>query len=160
MRTLTAVIIISMLSGCAQIPTWMHLNSSPYEQRKRLSQAVELVKEGNNASASRLLASICREPGVPGITDEALFRLALLSLRGGDRENASNMLERLGREYPRSIWTRTANPIVELLAQHDDLRNQNRTLKNTNQALTRENKELLQSIERLKHLDLELELKK
>lgn len=148
--------LLFMLSGCAMFQK----SGDPLyaEQQMRLEQVVELIKKGNTTAAGKLLTTICREKPTAGVTDEALFRLALLQLRT-DRELAATSLGRLLKEYPGSPWARTAPPVLDMVEQNEDLRNQNKALKGINQALTKENKELLQNIEKIKHLDLELEKK-
>ncbi len=156
-------------SGCAS------LNSqgivTRFSQRQKLSSAVESLEKGNPYNASRLLKQICATKGVAGVTDEALFRLALLSIdTETDRESISatlKLLDRLQKEYPDSPWTTQAAPLTDFLEEHaeklqkaQELRRQVKSYKDLNLSLTRENKELRQSIERLKNLDLELERKK
>ena len=144
-----------------------------YAQERKLAAAIELQKEGNLSSAVKSLAALCAEPGVPGITDEALFRLSLLYLKNGLENDkgvpqlAQQSIERLRKEYPTSSWTGMAAPLAELLSATTELRRQNRTLKNQNQSLSKENQslsretqELRQNIEKLKLLDLELEQRK
>ena len=100
---------------------------------------------------------------MPDVTDEALFRLALLSLReNGDKgfQRSQTLLERLAGKYPDSIWTRQSAPLLSHLAEVRVLRNRQRglkTMKELNLSLSRDNRELRQSLEQLKQLDLELE---
>lgn len=145
------LVLLAVLSGCAYLPR---------REPSKLEQAVTLLEIGRTAGAVRLLTEISKEKPVKGITDEALFRLGLLSLRqGGENDTALTFLTRLQKEYPMSPWTRNAAPVLEVVTQHEELRHQNRNLKNANQTLAKENKELLQNIEKLKSLDLELERK-
>jgi hypothetical protein len=136
-----------------------------YAQERKLAAAIELQKEGNVSSAVKSLAALCSEPTVPGVTDEALFRLSLLYLKSGPGNDkgptqlAHQSIERLRKEFPSSSWTGMAAPVEELLTATAELRRQSRTLKNQNQSLSRENQELRQTIEKLKRLDLELEQK-
>ena len=157
------------LSGCAT----MQKPGSPfygYAQEKKLASAVKLLEKGNALAATKLLTEIANGKGVPGVTDEALFRLSMLNIRPGTEPEGMaqtyKRLERLQKEYPSSSWARTAWPLMEFLETGEELRRQNRNLKNLNQSLTKENKELHQNIkeqnlnlERLKNLDLELEQK-
>ncbi len=156
-------------SGCASLKGQGFV--ARYSQKQKLSDAVESLQKGNPYNAARLLKQICAEKGVPGITDEALFRLALLSIDTElDRNNIATTLKLLGRlqnEYPDSAWTAQAAPVADFLDEHteklqkaQELRRQVRSYKDLNLSLARENKELRQSIERLKDLDLELERKK
>lgn len=159
-KAVAAILMAITLAGCSILPKGGEGTPSTEEQRKKLAQAVGLVKAGNTSAAGKILAGICREKPMPGITDEALFRLSIISLRtAADKEAASEQLERLQKEFPTSAWTKTAAPLTDLLAQYEEVRNQVRSLKTTNQSLARENRELLQNIERLKELDLQLERK-
>jgi hypothetical protein len=171
MRKFLPVMALALgLSACATPRTGDGGILYNYAQERKLAAAVELQKEGNLSSAIKSLAALCAEPGVPGVTDEALFRLSLLYLKNGLENDkgapqmAQQSIERLRKEYPSSSWTGMAAPLVELLAATTELRRQNRTLKNQNQSLSRENQslsreaqELRQNIEKLKRLDLELE---
>jgi hypothetical protein len=107
-----------------------------------------------------LLVAISNEPGVPGVTDQALFRLSLLSLKAGQEkhgtEQAGHYLERLQKEYPASAWVPLASPIKDLLAAMDNAQQQRKNAKELNLSLTKENRELRLSIEKLKNLELEL----
>ena len=139
-----------------------------------------IIKQRGKAAADSLLTEITAAERIPGITDEALFRLSLIHLRPGVEKDGiaqtQKRLEQLLKEYPGSGWARMAWPLSEFLTSVDDLLRQNRNLrilnlslnrenkeqqhlKSLNLSLTKENKELRQSIERLKHLDLELEQK-
>lgn len=175
------ILLIAMigLSGCAA------LNNSGgffqrFSQERNLAKAVKLLEDGNEAAASKLLEEITTAKGIAGVTDEALFRLSLMHLRPGigkdELEQSQNRLERLKKEYPESSWTLMASPLMDFLTSVGELRRQNRnlkilnlslnkdnkelqSLKSNNTSLIRENKELRQSIEMLKHLDVELEQK-
>ncbi len=163
----TALILTS--SGCASLKGQSFV--ARFSQGQKLSEAVDSLKKGNPYRATKLLKQICAEKGVPGVTDEALFRLALLSIDTDlDRENIATtfkLLDRLQKEYPDSAWTAQAAPLANFLGEHaeklqkaQELHRQVKSYKDLNLSLTRENKELRQSIERLKDLDLELERKK
>lgn len=143
------------------------------EQRtasSRLGQAVEMLRKGRSAAAAKVLEEISNAGPVPGVTDEALFRLALLSLKSAPGQG-EKLLKRLRKEYPGSAWTEQAEPVAALLDQVDELRSQNRSLKGENQSLGGERDELKKKVgdlegkvqqlnrnlDQLKHLDLELE---
>jgi hypothetical protein len=146
---------------------------------RKLSTAVSELEKGNTSSAITILEALTSEPGVKGISDEALFRLSLLKLNYEDKDGAlpaTQYLERLRRDYRSSIWAQQAQPLLEFLNSVGELKKQNRNLKilnislsrdnkelmglkNINQSLSKENKELHQSIERLKNLDIQLEKK-
>jgi len=171
MRKLLPVMALALgLNACATTHTGDSGILYRYTQERKLAAAIELQKEGNLSSAVKSLAALCAEPGLPGVTDEALFRLSLMYLKNGlenDKglpQQAQQNIERLRKEYPSSSWTGMAAPLAELLAATAELRRQNRTLKNQNQSLSKENQslsretqELRQNIEKLKRLDLELE---
>ena len=134
-----------------------------YSESKKLARATEMLAKDDPTGAAKVLAVICRGNPVPGVTDEALFRLALLLLKPGAERPASTqgrlLLKRLKTEYPASPWTVQAAPLLELISVADELRRQNRNLKGVNQSLSREIDELNQNLERLKRLDQELEQK-
>jgi outer membrane protein assembly factor BamD (BamD/ComL family) len=175
------LLIALLLAGCAattpRTGSGVEIKERSSESKK-LSQAIEFLDEGKPVAAARALHAVTLGDPVPGVTDEALFRLAVLSLRGGEKgyANASQQLRRLKREYPGSPWTVQAAPLATLL--HDveelkelnelrelkELKEQNRSLKGSNQALGREVGELKKEInelnsqiKQLKNLDLELE---
>jgi hypothetical protein len=168
MKRLAALMLLTTLAtGCASARKAVGV---PYgqSQGRKLTAAVQLLERGDTREATNTLAAICAEPGVQGVTDEALFRLALLRL-GSDTEkdgppSARETAERLQREYPTSAWSRQAAPLLELLASTSDLLRANHNLKSLNlslsqenEGLTREGNELRERLEKLKHLDLELE---
>ena len=134
-----------------------------YSGSKQLTQAGEMLRKGDTRGAAKTLGAIISGPALPGVTDEALFRLALLTLNPGVEKPASEkgqqLLRRLGKKYPKSQWTLLAAPVSELIEVAEEHKRQNKALKGTNQALTKEINELSKSIEQLKRLDQELEQK-
>jgi hypothetical protein len=171
---LVVLALLPLLCGCSQLRGKISdifvatedssPNSSPAQER-RFAGALEFLRTGNEPAARDLLAKVVEGPSHNGITDEALFRLSVLSLReegvkGTTR--ALELIERLKNEFPRSIWTHQAAPMGEYLTGVKILRDRQRevkTLKELNLSLSRDNREMRQSIERLKSLDLELEKK-
>jgi len=168
------LMLLPLLGGCSHI-SWKNpdlfapaedssSNSIPVQER-RLAGALEFLRAGNEPAARTLLAKVVEGPAYNGVTDEALFRLSLLYLRdeaGKGAVRALELLERLNHEFPRSAWTHQAAPLAEYLAGVRTLRDRQRevkTLKELNLSLSRDNREMRQSIERLKSLDLELEKK-
>jgi hypothetical protein len=147
------------LSGCATL-TRPGGALYPSAQENKLDRAVTLLKQGKTSAAEGLLSAICAGRGVAGVTDEALFRLSLLQLGSGQEKNgvtqALHNLERLKKEYPASSWIPLSAGLADFLASADEVRQQNRKLKELNSNLTKENKDLSQSIEKLKTLELEL----
>lgn len=135
------------------------------DQERHFANALEFIQKGNEPAARDLLERVLEAPSRSGVTDEALFRLAILSLRedaGKGTVRAQELLERLKNEYPRSVWTHQAAPLGVYLAGVKNLRDRQRevkTLKELNLSLSRDNREMRQSIERLKSLDIELEQK-
>jgi chemotaxis protein histidine kinase CheA len=158
----TLLLAAALLGGCATAKTG---DSGGFFQRhsesKKLAQAVELLAKGDSRAAANLLNGISSGSSIPGITDEALFRLALLSLNPGtDRPasaHGSQLLRRLKKEYPSSPWTVQAAPLTELINVAEELKRQNRSLKATNQSLNKEIGSINKTLQQLKHLDLELE---
>ncbi|MRR07677.1 MAG: tetratricopeptide repeat protein [Deltaproteobacteria bacterium] len=169
-RMIIIVLFMACLSGCAAVQKSLEGQRLRTTQKEKLAQAVKLIEKGNSEKAVTILTAIVANPGIPGITDEALFRLGLLSLPSDvEREEISHALkylERLQKEYPVSPWATQASSLTDLLAgvprrieSATELRRQIKTLKDLNLSLTRENKEMRLNIEKLKILDLELEKK-
>jgi len=163
---LMLVLMLAFSGGCSMLGGKPFSGTSvTAEQERRFAGALQYLMQGKEREAQGLLEQVVAGPALPGVTDEALFRLALLYLRdeGGKGDmHAHTLLVRLKKEYPRSIWTRQAAPLTAYLAGVGTLRDSQRelrTLRERNLSLTRDNKELHQSLERLKNLDLELEQK-
>jgi len=173
MRVFALIVVAVLLAGCSTTTSKGGWRADRYPGSRELPAAVDLMRNGNTAAAKKLLTAICNAPATAGVTDEALFRLALISLKtDSDREgSAYRLLRRLKREFPVSPWTAQAQPLLEFIGGVDETRRQNRSLRGANQGLTRENEELKkgveqmkkssdqmkQNIEQMKHLDLELE---
>ena len=133
------------------------------DQTMQLEQARTLLRNGKDDQAKKLLKGITAGAQRPGVTDEALFHLGLVTLREesvtGGYQQSRQILGRLAKEYPHSIWGVEAGTLNELLVGFwqsetslDKIKRQLKTLKDSN-------KELRLNIEKLKTLDLELELK-
>lgn len=135
------------------------------DQEHDFATALEFLRKGHTQQARAALERVVEAPPFGGVTDEALFRLALLHIDdngGKDSTRTKSLLERLKSEYPKSIWTRQSAPLVAYLAGAGTVRDRDReikTLRQLNLSLSRDNKELRQSIEQLKALDMELEQK-
>lgn len=169
MRRAAMLLLLSVeLTGCAS--THVSPTRIPYSQRQeeKLASAVEALEVGETRRAAGLFLAISAEPSVPGVTDEALFRLALLRLMAGAQQegpdSARELLKRLVADYPTSSWSKHAVAILGLLDAERELLETNRGLKSHNLTLGLENKdlarqkgELQQKLDRLKDLDLELE---
>ena len=169
-RTFIISLFFICLSGCASLQKSLEQQQLRSSQQDKLAQAVKLIEKGNTEKATTILENIVATPGIPGITDEALFRLGLLSVPSDlERDELSNALkhfERLQREYPVSPWATQASSLTDFLAgvprriqSTTELRRQIKTLKDLNLSLTRENKGMRLNIEKLKSLDIELEKK-
>ena len=180
MRILATTILLALgLSACATLNIGDNQSIFRHNQEKKLAAAVKLQKEGKLSAAVESMKAICAEQGVPGVTDEALFRLSMLYLINGldnDKEFmqiAQHYIERLSKEYAYSSWAGMVTPVAELLSttaehrrqiqniinQNQALSKENQSLSKENQSLSKENQELRQNIEKLKRLDLELEQK-
>ncbi len=155
------------MGGCATVPT-----VDPYiaEQRRKLILAQMLLEDKKPAAAKELLNTIITTPTVTGVTDEALFRLALLNLEAGDQRiatrRAGRNLDRLLSDFPASPWHVHGATLKGLIDAYDialeektDLEKTVRNLRNTSATLSKENRELRHDLEKLKNLDLELEMK-
>jgi hypothetical protein len=163
---LMLALMLAITGGCSMLRSKpLPETGAAFEQERRFTGALQYLMQGKEREAEGLLQQVVAGQALPGVTDEALFRLALLHLReeGGKGDvHAQALLTRLKKEYPRSIWTRQAAPLTAYLAEVGALRDSQRELKTVrerNQSLIRDNKDLRQSLERLKNLDLELEQK-
>jgi cell division protein FtsB len=163
MTRIVLLMLIVFYSGCATQKSGDGGILSGYKLSRDLDRATLMLQSGDREGAAKALAAICDSGGVAGVTDEALFRLALVSLRPATAKDGNQqslqLLKRLKKEYPASRWTEQSGPLVEMLAGIEELRRQNRNYKNLNQSLNSEIKELNHNIDKLKRLDLELEKK-
>lgn len=177
LRHIMSTVILAFLplmSSCSQLGWKVAIvpvaadESPPHvvsDQERRFAAALEFLRAGNVASASDQLARVVEDPPIEGLTDEALFRLSLLSLREEGNNGsirAMGLLERLNNEFPRSIWTHQAAPLSVYLEGVKRLRDRQRevkTLKELNLSLSRDNRGMRQTLERLNNLDLELDQK-
>lgn len=157
------LLLVMMTAGCAGLDGRMPRLLMFSDQERSLDGAVEQLRLGNEQQARDLLEKVINGVPTTGITDEALFRLALLNLKeGGDKgsQRSQALLERLTEKYPGSIWAKQSAPLISHLTEVKALRNRQRelkSLKELNLSLSRDNKEMRQSLEQLKQLDLELE---
>ena len=171
-RFATLFLALSLCFGCATTRPGEKSGGllQHYSESKRLASAVALLEKGDSPGAARILEALCTDTPTAGVTDEALFRLALLSLKPSVERPASpqghQLLKRLKKDYPSSPWTAQAAPLFELINSAEELRRQNRNFRAANQSLGKEvnelNKninELTRNIEQLKHLDQEIEKK-
>jgi len=160
-KMMVLLMAASLCSACASTKTGEGSLMQRYAGSKHLSKAEEMLVNGNRKGAAKALGAAISGPSLPGVTDEALFRLALLTLKpGAEKPGAAQgrqLLKRLNKEFPESPWTRLAAPLDDLLDTAEELRRQNKSLKGANQALTKEIGELNGNIEKLKRLDLDLE---
>ncbi|HEY3306844.1 MAG TPA: tetratricopeptide repeat protein [Desulfuromonadaceae bacterium] len=163
---LLCLVLLIALEGCTLLGKQAPRTAGVPQQRLLLDQALEALGGNRMQQARELLEQITEAAPLAGVTDEALFRLALLYLgdegtvKAGARAEA--LLERLKKEFPNSPWSLQSKPLLSYMAGIKSLRDQRRqlkTLQDLNLSLGRENRELRQSLERLKQLDLELEQK-
>jgi hypothetical protein len=166
------MVAVLATGGCSTLKSIPDTTSPPEDVTlaAQLGRARNLIREGHPLAARELLQKIVAGKHVSGVTDEALFHLGLLSLK--DETEVSGypqtrqVLDRLIRDYPKSIWAIQATSLNDLLVSRwlsevslEKVRRQVRTLKDSNLSLTRENKELRLNIEKLKNLEQELEQK-
>jgi hypothetical protein len=165
-RFVSIMVALMLFTGCASL-TRPGTPLYRFGQEHKLSRAVALLERKEIAAAREQLEAICAEPGVPGVTDEALFRLSMLDLANGRNKagtgRALKELDRIMKEYPSSPWSPTAAAITDALttldsnhATEDELRQQIKKLKEQVSTLNKENRELRESIEKLKNLEIEL----
>jgi hypothetical protein len=135
------------------------------EKRQNLAKAVGMIRAGQEREARYFLELVIDDSREDGVTDEALFRLAILKLNDGvlgAGKNSIALLDKLRSSYPASVWTRQAAPLQSYLKGVHNIRNCERDfniLREKNLSLSRDVHGLRQTIERLKALDLELEQK-
>ena len=174
--------LVCVMAGCACSTREFSYRSG---QEWKLSRAETLLGAGETTAAVQVLAAISAEPKMPGVTDEAMFRLSLLQLGtamepGGTTESEKN-LGKLVKTYPAGAWTPLASRLIEFFASTEDARKQNqklgkmhsqeirilkeqnlaltrelRGLKELNLTLTKENSDLREIMEKLKALELDL----
>jgi hypothetical protein len=172
--SIAVLVLLPLLNGCSQLGWKISVVSVSTEdtppssisvQERRFAGALEFLRAGNEQAARDLLEQVVEDPSLSGMTDEALFRLSVLSLREENSKGpvrALELLERLNHDYPKSFWNHQATPLRAYLTGVKTIRDRQRevrTLKELNLSLSRDNREMRQSIERLKSLDLELEKK-
>jgi homoserine acetyltransferase len=169
MRICIAIIaIVTGLCGCA---TTRQSDLYAREQHKKLILAKILLESNSSSAAKKTLFEITNGSPVPGVTDEALFRLALLELETGQQkittDKAEKNLAKLLDKFSSSSWKNHTIALKGLMDAYDitlqekaELERTVKNLKNANAAITKENTELRQDMEKLKKLDLELERKK
>jgi hypothetical protein len=161
---------LPLLFGCSQLGWKISVtrdSATPVmsDQERQFAGALDFLRIGNEQAARDLFERVIEDNSRNGVTDEALFRLSILSLREEGSKGAvraQELMERLKTEYPQSLWTQQAASLRVYLAGIKTLRDRQRevkTLKELNLSLSRDNREMRQSIERLKSLDLELEQK-
>lgn len=144
------VLVLLSAGGCANFAVGI---SS--ERERYFTEGMQSLQRGKERQARELLERAIAVPTGDGLIDEALFRLALLHLRddeGRGQARSLVLLERLKKEYPHSSWTYQSAPLAAYMVSHEKEREKNILL-------SRENRELHQSIDRLKNLDLEMEKK-
>ena len=155
------LVFLLLQCGCAALRSSEGGIMERFSQARNLAAADSLLEAGDRAGAARLLTKVVDAGNYPGITDEALFTLALLDLRQAAEHDSNakalQLLKRLVKEYPASPWTQRSRQLLELLTGVDDLRRQVRNLKSSNQSLSGEVKELNRNVDQLKRLDQELE---
>ncbi len=119
-------------------------------QKDKLDKALTLQKQGKSGDAVKLLSEIVEEPAVPGVTDEALFRLGVLRIGTGfgadSIDKGKRDLDRLAKEYPASSWALLASPLKDFLTSSDKALQQGKKLSDQNASLAKENRELKENI--------------
>lgn len=145
MKRLAAGLLISvLLCGCSITKGVMLITPNP--QKVRLDKAVQALEKGNEDAAIKLLEEVIEDKGIPGVTDEALFRLSMLGIRRQNETDGMKLvlskLERLRADYPSSSWTRLTWPLMEYIAGVEAIKGELRTVKVKNAAVSRENRDL------------------
>lgn len=181
---LTLLLLVAFLGGCSILkgkPT--PVTDATVEQERHFAEALQYLKGGKEREAQASLEQVIASQPLPGVTDEALFRLALLHLQdesGKGDIHANALLALLKKEYPHSIWAQQSAPLIPYLDGVAALRESNsalnaqwelsqsqlresqrevKALRERNHLLLHDNKELQKRLDRLKNLDLEIEQK-
>ena len=161
LRRCLVIAVILAQCGCAALRSSDGGVMERFVQARNLSEAGSLLDSGDRVGAAKLLNTVVEAGSFSGITDEALFNLALINLRPATEHDSNaralQLLKRLAKEYPSSPWTQKSRQLLEFLTGIDELRRQVRSLKSSNQSLSSEVKELNRNVEQLKKLDQELE---
>ncbi len=123
MKNIVLLAILAFaVSGCATTSGTLYR----HRQARKLCSAVTLLQKKEVPAAMELLTAITTEQGVADVTDEALFRLALLNIGAepdkGKIVKTLQLLKRLEAEYPASAWAVQAAPLQKLLAETIELR--------------------------------------
>jgi len=176
MKSLVLLLAICTgLSGCAAI---QKDNSYAEEQQIKLILAEMQLRNNQIPAAKMTLSEITSQPPVAGVTDEALFRLGLINLETGQQkivtEKAGKCFVTLLNNFKSSSWRPHATTLKGLIDTYDstlqekaelektlkNLKGVNASITKENLDLKKENLDLKQDMEKLKKLDLELEMKK
>jgi hypothetical protein len=157
-------LLLITLSGCAGILGALGIEGGS-GRRRNLANAVDMTKAGLDNEARHFLELVIDDTREEGVTDEALFRLAILQFNDGELGGGKSslaLLEKLKNNYPSSVWTRQSAPLHAYLTSSKHVRYRDRelnSLREKNLSLSRDVRDLRQTIERLKVLDFELEQK-
>ena len=158
-KRILLVIAASFFTGCATSDNWQlgWQHTGP----TTLTPAVRKLAAGDAPGAAQVLKKVCAKRSVSGVTDEALFRLALLSIKPTPATPISKrgrqLLLRLKKEYPASPWTSQAAPLLDLIKVIDEITRQNQDLRADREELTGKISELEDNIKQLENLEVELE---
>ena len=164
LKNVLLTILMLAVCGCASLRS-VDVGPMPrYSLSRSLTEAKSLLEIGNRTEAARSLSKIIDGRSYSGITDEALFLLALIDLKPAQEQEANSrslqLLKRLAKDYPASPFTAQSHQLVELLTGIDEMHRQVRNLKSQNQSLSKEVEERNRNIDQLKKLDQELEKKR
>ena len=153
-KIILTFIILFFLTGCGGT---LH----KFRQQSKLANANDMLRKGKKEPAINLLKEISDEKGVTGVTDEAMFRLALAYVSKSAETvqfiKSEEILKKLQKDYPSSLWAIQSYPLTDLITK---VRMGNISRIEVDQeiySLKQENKKLKLSIERLKTLDIEME---
>ncbi len=156
--------LLLCLTGCSGI-IGIGTVADDTDSYQNLASAVTMIRKGLDSEARHYLELVIVYSREEGVTDEALFRLALLNLNDGKLgggKSTTALLEKLRVTYPTSVWTRQAAPLQSYLLGIRNNRSRDKeitALQEKNLSLSKDVRELRQIIDRLKALDSELEQK-
>lgn len=165
MRIAGALIaVVLLLPGCVKLTDKDGGIFYRYGQEQKLDRAIAELGQGHTDNAVALLTEVSKEKVLPGVTDQALFRLGILDLSTDEDEDdglqeSQKHLKRLKREFPASPWTAQGAPLLDLVTAVIEERRQNKAVKGQLQNLQKENRELRHRFDLFKNIDIQLEKK-
>ena len=100
---LMLALMLAITGGCGMLRSKpLPETGAAVEQERRFAGALQFLMQGKEREAEGLLEQVVAGQALPGVTDEALFRLALLHLRD-EGEKAMSMPKQCWQGLRKSI---------------------------------------------------------